>query len=136
MVHIYTDGACLQNPGPGGWAFYIPDRDIRNWGSCIDTTNNVMEMTAIMEAINWCIDNDEKATIYSDSRYCVKGFNQWMHSWAKSSWDKPRKNREMWQQMFNLYPYFNGKLIWCRGHSGIFGNEEADMLAENAAWCQ
>jgi len=136
MIDIYTDGACVQNPGPGGWAFYVPDMDFRQWGSKFKTTNNVMELTAIMEAVKWCIENEQSATIYSDSEYCVKGWNQWMHSWAKSGWKKPKKNVGLWKEMFDLYPQFDGKIVWCRGHSGIYGNEEADMLAENAAWCQ
>jgi len=129
MVDIFCDGSCPANPGPGGWAFVVPHYDLQFAGSNWKTTHNQMEMVALSEAIKWCIDKDMRGRIYSDSEYCVRGWNDWMHKWSKNGWKKPKKNRDLWQEIFSLYDYFCGQVVWCPGHSGIEGNEEADALA-------
>ena len=129
MLKIYTDGSCPYNPGKGGWAFVIPKMNIRRGGHSKKTTNNIMELTAIIRAMEWCIENGYSARIYSDSQYCVKGINQWMQKWAKAGWKKPRKNREMWQHIYELDKQFQGSVKWIKGHDGNKYNEQADLLA-------
>lgn len=138
---IYTDGACEPNPGPGGWAFVV-HRDMTeihcDSGGTHDTTNNAMEMTAVIKAIEWVLASDERqfTRIFSDSQYVVKGCNIWRHNWKKSGWCRGKKsgrtqvkNAELWKHLDNLLQAAPVEIEWIRGHSGIPGNERADELS-------
>lgn len=138
MIHIYTDGACEPNPGAGGWAFVVFDRsqevNNRNGGSRY-TTNNIMEMTAILAALEYAVFSGLDATktlIYSDSQYCVKGCMSWRHKWKQDGWkrgQKPLANDGLWMAIDAAHDAFPCKIVWVRGHSGVPGNERADRLA-------
>lgn len=139
MINIYTDGACEPNPGAGGWAFVVFDGQgvetlTRNGGD-VSTTNNIMEMTAVLAALELAAINakPENVTIYSDSQYVVKGCNEWRHGWAKKGWTRGKSalaNADLWQAIAAAHDAFPCQIIWVRGHSGIPGNERADELAE------
>ena len=138
MIRVYTDGACTPNPGKGGWAFVIVigDEAYADYGHEEHTTNNIMEMKAIMYAMDM-INEDEPVVIYSDSKYCVDGVNSWIHKWRKKGWKKSGgaiKNLDIWKSIFSLQkekPYISVK--WVRGHNGNKGNEIADEYASYAA---
>jgi len=140
QMAIYTDGACEPNPGPGGWGLVVfMDGDIKNidyaqYGYSDNTTNNIMELTAILMAFDVIPDTELAATIFSDSRYCVDGINSWMHKWQKKGWKKKGgaiKNLDLWKEIFDKVKEFpRVKLEWVRGHNGDMGNELADEFAE------
>ena len=135
MAKIYTDGSCLGNPGPGGWAVLIktPFGTERLSGYSNQTTNNEMEMKAVLDAMLWSAKNGyHNVDIYCDSKYCVNGINDWMWKWDKKNWKKPKFNRELWKEIFQAYNNFEGNVIWIKGHDGDFGNETVDGLAR---WC-
>lgn len=130
MLVIWTDGSCYPNPGPGGWGWCRSDGK-ESFGSVRDTTNNRMEMTAILKSLVELPDS-EKALIYSDSQYCIKGLTEWRNGWKKKNWIKkgePMVNRDLWVEL----DYHVSRLVltfeWVRGHNGDSGNERADYLA-------
>ncbi len=146
-THLFCDGACEPNPGAGGWgvAVYKDGREIAALsGGLGETTNNAMELTGMLQAIQWLIDNfmkDQPATIWCDSKYVVDGCNDWRHKWKRNGWSrkgpaatKPEKgtvkNLELWQAIDEA---LNGcsalTVAWCKGHAGIEGNERADELS-------
>jgi ribonuclease HI len=139
MISIYTDGACEPNPGAGGWAFVVYESGLevnnRNGGD-LATTNNVMEMTGVLAALEYAVLSGFKVAstlIYSDSQYVVKGCNEWRHGWLKKGWRRgkaPLANSELWQALAAAHDAFPCKIIWVRGHSGVPGNERADALAD------
>lgn len=140
---IYTDGACEPNPGKGGWAFvvYRDGREIHfECGGDIATTNNVMEMTGVLKAIEWLLSAEGRgfARILSDSQYVVKGCNEWRHGWKKRGWMRsvgrsgamePVKNVELWKRLDGLLMLAPTRIEWVKGHIGILGNERADELS-------
>jgi ribonuclease HI len=132
MIEIYTDGACIPNPGSGGWGFVAFERNkevFRKWGGLDKTTNNVMEMTAIVRALEFV--GSKEATIYSDSQYCINGINLWRHSWKRTSWKKGAlKNIGLWKELDELANASKAKFVWVKGHNGHARNELADELAE------
>lgn len=142
MVHIYTDGACRGNPGPGGYGVVVLDGDIVRHKFCEeseeDTTNNREEMKAILHAFEWAASNvnpTETVIIYSDSAYCVNMINDWIWNWAKNGWKNSKKKEvENIDLVKELYEYiskdfFNCQVVKVKGHAGDAGNELADALA-------
>lgn len=131
---IYTDGACRGNPGPGGWGVYIEkDKEITELcGGELNTTNNRMELSAAIKALEFLVEN-ESAIIYTDSEYVRKGITEWMQNWKKNGWrtaaKKPVKNADLWQILDNEAAKYDIEWRWVKGHSGNFGNEKADQLA-------
>lgn len=139
MISIYTDGSCEPNPGAGGWAFVVIESGVeinnRNGGD-IQTTNNIMEMTAVLAALEYAKTAGmpvASTTVYSDSQYCVKGCNVWRHGWKRKGWSRgkaPLANAGIWQAIAAAHDAFPCKIVWVRGHSGVPGNERADALAD------
>ena len=132
-IDIYTDGACRGNPGPGGWGALLiyKDADKAIYGGEIDTTNNRMEMTAIIEALK-IVKMDCNITLYTDSKYVMDGINGWINGWKKNNWKnsqkKDVKNKDLWIQLDKLNSRHEVKWSWVKGHSGHFQNEKADQL--------
>jgi ribonuclease HI len=130
-IIIYTDGGCEPNPGEGAWAWAL-DKETYDSGYVEKTTNNRMEMMAIIKAIEWIRAEqgiEDVVTIYSDSKYCVNGFMDWMHSWKRAGWWKKGgeiKNLDLWKI---LYENRNKAVLkWVPGHSGVEMNEFVDGL--------
>lgn len=137
-VHIHTDGACLGNPGPGGWAALLrcKGRERELAGGDPATTNNRMElMGAIMalEALNEpCV-----ITLHTDSQYVRQGITEWMKNWVRRGWKTaggdPVKNRDLWERLNAAAQRHTIEWKWVKGHSGDSGNERVDVLARNEA---
>ena len=131
---IYTDGACRGNPGPGGWGALLiyKDADKTIYGGEKNTTNNRMEMTAIIEALK-IVKMDCNITLYTDSKYVMDGITKWLPNWKKKGWmtsnKKPVKNKDLWQVLEESISKHNIEWRWVKGHAGIPGNEKADELA-------
>lgn len=137
-VTIYTDGACSGNPGPGGWGAILMYKGTKKEisGSKKDTTNNVMELTAVIEALK-LLKYPCEVSLYSDSAYVVNAFLQnWIVNWQKNNWktaDKSDvKNKELWQQLLELTNMHDVKFIKVKGHSDNEFNNRCDELARNA----
>ena len=136
---IYTDGGCTGNPGPGGWAcVLLKDGEEHHFsGGDVSTTNNRMEMTAVITALKEIINMgwDKKADIYTDSQYVKNGLTQWIHGWIRNGWKtaakKPVKNKELWIEMKELCDEFSLEWHWVKGHSGDKYNELCDQLVES-----
>ncbi len=136
-IYIYTDGACKGNPGPGGWGALLKynehEKEIN--GFSLETTNNIMELTAVIEALS-IIKTKSEITIITDSNYVKDGITKWIGNWKKKGWKtankKPVKNKNLWEKLDNLTD--NHKIIWkwVKGHTGNPGNEKADELANQA----
>ena len=137
-VTIYTDGACSGNPGPGGWGVILMYKDAKKEisGGKKDTTNNIMELTAALEGLKM-LKFPCEVDLYSDSAYLVNGFSQgWIYNWQKNNWQtadkKPVKNKEMWQEIYNLTKIHKVKFIKVKGHADNEFNNRCDELARNA----
>lgn len=130
-LKIWTDGSCSPNPGPGGWGWHSEDgKEAR--GGALQTTNNRMELTAIIEALQELPDGIH-AAIYSDSQYCIKGVVEWGPRWKQNQWLKkgePIPNRDLWIELDQHVSRMNSTFHWVRGHNGDVNNEKADFLAE------
>lgn len=137
IITIYTDGACRGNPGPGGWGATLRCEDYKKEikGFSQLTTNNIMELTAVIEALR-LIKNPSEILIVTDSTYVKNGINDWIHNWKLKGWrtanKKPVKNKELWQRLDQLSNIHNIRWEWVRGHTGNSGNERADQLANEA----
>jgi len=133
-VVIYADGACRGNPGPGGWGAWLKsgEREKELFGGDKLTTNNRMELTAVIEALG-SLKRRCKVTIYTDSAYVKDGITSWIHNWKARGWKtasrQPVKNIELWQRLDELNAAHEVHWRWVRGHSGDPGNERADQLA-------
>ncbi len=133
-VEIYTDGACRGNPGPGGWGVVLIAGKHRRTmhGGDPDTTNNRMEMTAAIEALN-ALNGKRSVTLHIDSKYVMDGIKSWLPGWKKRDWKtakkKPVKNQDLWQALDAAVQRHDIRWVWVKGHDGNAGNEEADALA-------
>lgn len=134
MLDIYADGACIPNPGVGGWGIVAYQNGQEIWtqvGGDMDATNNRMEMKAIIEALR--LAAGQPCFIYSDSQLCVSTLTMWAESWRRNGWVKktpgPIKNLDLVKEGYALYCQSKAKIIWVKGHSGVRGNERADALA-------
>lgn len=137
-VTIYTDGACSGNPGPGGWGAILmyngTSKEIS--GASKDTTNNIMEITAVLEALK-LLKEECEVKVYSDSAYVVNAFNQgWIYNWRKNNWrtagKDPVKNQELWQELYELTQKHKVEFIKVKGHSDNEYNNRCDFLATSA----
>lgn len=133
-IEIYTDGACRGNPGPGGWGVLLIAGEGRETlhGGDPETTNNRMELTAAIEALN-ALNGRTKVTLYTDSKYVMDGIREWMPNWKKRGWKtaakKPVKNQDLWQALDAAVERHEIDWKWVKGHAGNPGNEAADALA-------
>ena len=137
IVHIFTDGACKGNPGPGGWGAIMKYGDhvkeLNGYSS--KTTNNIMEITAVIEALK-SLTRPCAIILTTDSNYVKNGITQWIHNWKKKGWKtankKPVKNKECWLQLDIEVQRHQIEWKWVKGHSGHPENERADELANEA----
>ncbi len=133
-IQIYTDGACRGNPGIGGWGASLSYNGKKKeiYGGELDTTNNRMELTAVIEAIK-ALNKPSELTINSDSKYVLSGISEWLPNWKKRNWKtsskKLVKNIDLWQQLDSLIQPHTIEWVWVKGHSGNPSNERADELA-------
>ena len=133
-VKIYTDGACKGNPGPGGYGCIIVQdgktKELK--GGAKNTTNNIMEMTAIIVALKHLKEPCD-VVLTTDSQYVVKGMTEWMAGWIRRNWvsssKQPVKNKDLWLELKKLNERHKVKWVWVRGHNGHPENERADVLA-------
>jgi ribonuclease HI len=133
-ITIYTDGACKGNPGPGGWGAWLQlgvhEKEL--WGGETLTTNNRMELTAVIEALG-ALKRDSRVVVHTDSQYVRQGITAWIHNWKKRGWKtadgKPVKNIDLWQRLDALAATHQVQWRWVKGHAGDPGNERADALA-------
>jgi ribonuclease HI len=133
-VVIYTDGACKGNPGPGGWGALLScdgtEREL--FGGEPNTTNNRMELTAVIRALE-SLKRRCVVAVYTDSQYVKKGIETWIHAWKKNGWKtadrKSVKNADLWQELDRLAREHDIEWHWVRGHAGTAGNNRADALA-------
>lgn len=137
-VTIYTDGACSGNPGPGGWGAILmyngTSKEIS--GASKDTTNNIMEITAVLESLK-LLKEECEVKVYSDSAYVVNAFNQgWIYNWKKNNWKTaskdPVKNKELWEELYSLVQKHKVEFIKVKGHGDNEYNNRCDFLATSA----
>lgn len=134
QVTIYSDGACRGNPGPGGWGALLIHGEHRRelHGGATNTTNNRMEMTAVIEALN-TLNEACDISLYTDSQYVLRGMTEWLAGWKAKGWKtasrKPVKNADLWQQLDSACARHEIRWHWVKGHNGDPGNERADSLA-------
>ena len=133
-IHIYTDGACKGNPGPGGWGallrFNGEEREL--FGGEALTTNNRMELTAVIEALG-ALKRRSHVLLHTDSQYVQKGITEWIRGWKARGWRtasrEPVKNVDLWKRLDEVAAQHDIHWIWVKGHAGHEGNERADALA-------
>ena len=145
-LKIFTDGGCSGNPGPGGWAYVMVLETFQGgkivaeqWGGEKNTTNNRMELTAVIEslrALKTMTEVPRQAAIYTDSQYVQKGITQWINNWKRNAWrtsdKKPVKNQDLWIELDSLAGEFPLKWEWVRGHAGHEYNERCDRMTQEA----
>ena len=136
-VIIYTDGACSGNPGPGGWGAILMYKGVKKEisGGMKNTTNNIMEITAVVEALK-CLKVESDVQVYSDSAYTVNAFKQgWIYNWMKNGWrtanKEPVKNKELWQELYALTKKHKVEFIKVKGHDDNEFNNRCDEMARN-----
>ena len=134
VVEIYSDGACRGNPGPGGWGAIVRFNDSEKelLGGETATTNNRMEMTAVIRALE-ALEHPSRVRVYTDSQYVQKGISEWIRSWKRRDWKtadkKPVKNVDLWKRLDELNAAHKVEWHWVKGHAGHPENERADLLA-------
>ena len=137
-VQLFTDGGCSGNPGPGGWAFILrhpgTGKEMEKSGAEDNTTNNRMELMAVIEGLK-ALKRTCEIAIYTDSVYVQKGMTEWIHAWRQRGWrtsdKKPVKNEDLWRILDDKLSHSGHDIHWhwVKGHSGDWGNEQADALA-------
>jgi ribonuclease HI len=136
-VHIFTDGACSGNPGPGGWGTILRYKTVEKELSGCDplTTNNRMELTAVVEGLR-ALKQSCRVTIYTDSRYLKDGITSWIHKWKRNGWQtaqkEPVKNKDLWVALDEASQRHDIEWTWVKGHAGHRENERCDQLAREA----
>ena len=138
QVEIFTDGACKGNPGPGGWGALLRmgkhEKELS--GGEAETTNNRMEMTAVIRALDALIEPC-RVELYSDSKYVIDGITKWVHGWRKRGWvnasKKPVKNADLWHDLIEAAAKHEINWNWVKGHNGHPENERVDQLASDKA---
>ncbi len=134
IITIYTDGACSGNPGPGGWGALLEYKDTSKelCGGEANTTNNRMELTAAIQALE-ALKRPSKIDLHTDSTYVKDGITKWMNNWKKNGWKtaakKPVKNQDLWMMLDDAIARHDIDWHWVKGHAGHPGNEKADALA-------
>ena len=138
MIEVYTDGSCLGNPGKGGWAFLVNNEGVisSRSGYSIKATNNQMELTAAIKAIEFLV-NHKEMSIYTDSNYLKNGITLWITNWKKNNWKtaskNPVKNKELWERLDQLNYLKKIKWKWVKAHDTNKLNNEVDLLARQSA---
>jgi ribonuclease HI len=133
-VEIFTDGACKGNPGPGGWGAWLVmgANEKELFGGELNTTNNRMELKAVIEALS-ALKRPCEVTVHTDSQYVQKGISEWIHGWKARGWKtaarEPVKNVDLWQALDAAQAQHKINWRWVKGHAGHEGNERADALA-------
>jgi ribonuclease HI len=134
-VHLFTDGACSGNPGPGGWAFILrhvgSENEMEKAGAERETTNNRMELTAVIRGLE-ALKRRCRVELFTDSEYVGKGLTEWMPKWKAKGWrrgNQPVKNLDLWQRLDELIAQHEVRFTHVRGHSGHVENERCDQLA-------
>lgn len=133
-IEIFTDGACKGNPGTGGWGALLVAGNVEKeiFGGARNTTNNRMELQAVIEALG-ALKRPSEVTVHTDSQYVQKGISEWIHGWKMRGWKtaakEPVKNADLWQALDAAQARHRIEWRWVRGHAGHPGNERADMLA-------
>ncbi len=133
-IDIFADGACKGNPGTGGWGALLVfgEQEKELCGGEFNTTNNRMELRAVIEGLN-ALKRPCEVVVYTDSQYVQKGISEWIHGWKARGWKtaakEPVKNAELWQQLDAAQSLHKVTWRWVRGHNGHAGNERADQLA-------
>ncbi len=139
-VHLFTDGACSGNPGPGGWAFILrhpaSGAEKESSGGEPTTTNNRMELMAVIAGLT-SLTRPSEVDLYSDSQYVLKGLREWLASWKARGWrtadKKPVKNQDLWERLDSLKSGHTIRFHWIKGHNEHPENERCDQLAVEAA---
>ena len=139
-VHLFTDGACSGNPGPGGWAFILrhpaSGAEKESSGGEVETTNNRMELMAVIAGLS-ALTRPSDVDLYSDSQYVLKGLREWLASWKARGWrtadKKPVKNQDLWERLDALKSGHTIRFHWIKGHNEHPENERCDQLAVEAA---
>ena len=137
-VEIYTDGACSGNPGPGGWGAILRagGREKEIWGGEPATTNNRMELMAVIRALD-LLKRPVEARVHTDSQYVQKGISEWIHGWKARGWKtaskSPVKNADLWRRLDETASRHQIAWLWVKGHAGHAENERADELARRGA---
>jgi len=133
-VEIFTDGACRGNPGPGGWGALLRfrGRERELYGGERETTNNRMELTAVIRALE-ALTRPSPVRVTTDSQYVKRGITEWIANWKRNGWKtaarKPVKNDDLWRRLDELAAVHDVRWHWVKGHAGHAGNERADRLA-------
>ena len=133
-IEIFTDGACRGNPGKGGWGVMIRSNGLEEslYGGDLSTTNNIMELTAAIKALEHIPENSN-VVLTTDSKYVMQGITEWIKNWKTRNWKtaskKPVRNKELWKRLDNLTNLHSVEWKWVKGHSGHRENEIADQLA-------
>jgi ribonuclease HI len=134
VVRIYTDGACRGNPGPGGWGAILEydGKEREMFGGDPATTNNRMELTAVIEALS-ALKRPSRVILHTDSQYVQKGITEWIQGWKARGWRtaarEPVKNDDLWRRLDEVVRSHRIDWVWVKGHAGHDGNERADALA-------